>query len=112
MSNDNLTTHESRWVDIQEEKIIGYGTDVWSKHDDEKIQKKQWILSKYRPLIKAGFSHETAYRLILEKMHQLDVEISDGYLRLCIRRWSGKRIRRMAQYKYTKYLEVVIGPRA
>ena len=98
---NNLSTEETSWLNQERDKIIGYGVAIWDIRDGTK---KDWIFRIYKNLSDIGYEHNTIYRFIREKINNLDIEITEGYLRALITKWSHYRIPRKAFYEYTEYV--------
>lgn len=85
----DLSDIEMKWLRDQEMQIIGYGTNVWRRHDGKNKQKKvEWIEKKYNALEEIGFTLDTIYKKIRQKVDSCEIQISDSYIRYCIRRMS------------------------
>lgn len=100
--SDKLTDQESKWYDDQIEQIIGYDSGKW---DARYETKKQWTLRQCKRLSDIGAAPETTFRLIMERIRVVEMEISEGYVRSLIRKETRRSIPRMALYNYISYID-------
>lgn len=96
-----LTKVESEWLDEEMNKVLDYLRDR-----DDLGWKQETISFVYCKLNDLGYAPESIYKIMRGRIEGDRIEISDSYLRKCIRKKSGvRRFPRMAYYDFTSYLD-------